>query len=114
MTRSTSQIPEVRVDNGPEEPSLRLSGVVGILHAQELLSAARALAERNSDVSVDGTAVEYLDGAALQVLVALRQEVERRGHVLRTSWSERAAQLLRLAGLHESLQPCGWHPTPER
>jgi anti-anti-sigma factor len=61
----------VTVTQRDGKPLLKLRGTVDILAVQDLAHAARGLVERSEDTLVCCEQVQYLDAAALQVLLAL-------------------------------------------
>ena len=63
----------------PGRVRLDLRGRVTVGRAAELHRAAVALVAQNVDVAIDCSAVEYLDVAAVQLLVCLERELVRRG-----------------------------------
>src|SRR5277367_4894252 len=66
------------------EPNiLLLEGSADPSTAQRLLAAARQCAAADGDVVVDCAAVERLDGACIQVLLALRAKLASSGRALR-------------------------------
>lgn len=70
------------VDDDPATPGrsrLVLSGKVTVTHAGPLHHAAVELAQRGTDVTVDCSAVEYLDTSAVQLLISLAREQKRNG-----------------------------------
>ncbi len=83
--------------------TLSLSGIVGILGAEELLSDARLLLKADADVHVDGEAVEHMDCAAAQILLALGRALDESGRHLTVRLSPSAESYLRRAGLGDLL-----------
>lgn len=76
--RAESQ-PPFQVDYDGGRARLALFGRVTVAHARELHAAAVALAAGAGDVTLDCRDAEYLDTAAVQVLIALRRDMERAG-----------------------------------
>ena len=71
--------PEIALERGGDSLTLRLKGAVGIMCASELHAAARALADERGPVAIDAAAVEHLDCAAAQILVALQDALAQTG-----------------------------------
>ncbi len=79
---------------------VRLTGVVNIIAADALLTAARATVTAGGQVSVECTDAESFDMSALQILVALRRELDRQGRSLRLlNLGKQATEDIALAGL---------------
>jgi anti-anti-sigma factor len=84
----------MRSTEGPEQPvwieadgdrrCLHLEGVVNAVQARRLREEALAALAGSGPVTLDLTRAEYLDGTALQVLLALSAALARRGHGLKT------------------------------
>lgn len=81
-----------------------LQGAVDIFFAADLRQAALALLEGGEDVAVDCEKLERLDTATLQILLALKKELEQRGKKLRmTELRSEPARFVGLAGLTNHL-----------
>jgi anti-anti-sigma factor len=63
---------------GPELV-IRLAGKLDIGRARELHGRALAITRETGDVTVDLSAVEWMDSSAVQVLVALGTELKNQG-----------------------------------
>jgi anti-anti-sigma factor len=88
-------------------PCLHLRGEVTIYDAAFLRQAAMELIARGEEVEVCCARTTYLDTAALQVLLALKRELEARGLGLRLVQIPSAVlEVLRLVGL------IAWLPGP--
>lgn len=84
----------------PDGTHLHLAGEVTAASAGELREAALAAAAAGRAAVVRGEAVERLDTAALQVLLALQAELRGRGLALAVRGLPAAvAAVVRLAGL---------------
>jgi anti-anti-sigma factor len=64
------------------KPLLKLRGTVDILAVQDLAHAARGLVERSEDTLLCCEQVQYLDAAALQLLLALSKALRVNGKKL--------------------------------
>ncbi len=96
--------PEVMLERSPDALTLRLKGAVGIMCAGELHAAARALADEPGPVAIDASAVEHLDCAAAQILVALQDVLARTGRTAPLAHvGEAPRRYLELAGLSAPL-----------
>src|SRR5579885_820810 len=79
---------------------LALAGRVTVAEAGRLHRVALDLAAGTGDVTVCCDAVEYLDGAAIQVVLAMGRDLARRGRRCEvTGVTGRLADLFRVAGL---------------
>lgn len=95
---------EIRIVTVGDRRHLVLTGHVGILHAEELLATARAIETEGCDVVVSGEALEHLDTAALQILLALRTALVSRGRTLLVQGlPESVRHYLRLSDLERHL-----------
>lgn len=84
----------------PGASRLALGGRVRVTDAAALLGAAVELATRGGDVTVDCGAAEYLDPAALQVVLCLGRELTTSGRRCDvTGVAGQLAEEFRLAGL---------------
>jgi anti-anti-sigma factor len=84
--------------------TLVLQGAVDIFFAADLRQAALALLEDGEDISVVCEKLERLDTAALQILLALKKELEQRGKKLRmVELPSEPARFVGLAGLTSHL-----------
>jgi anti-anti-sigma regulatory factor len=85
---------------------LVLRGRLGTADAGPLWQTARALIATGKDVMFDCRELEHLGGAALQVLLALRLERERRGgRVMLAGVPPGVTRTLALAGIGPDLAP---------
>ena len=83
---------------------LALTGAADITTAKRLLASAREHAAAGGDLIVDCAALERLDGAGVQILLALKREVEKAGRSFRMeAVPERAFGLLLLSGMGQAL-----------
>lgn len=81
-----------------------LQGAIDIFFAADLRQSALALLEGGDDVAVDCEKLARLDTAALQILLALKKELEQRGKKLRmTELGSEPARFVGLAGLTSHL-----------
>jgi anti-anti-sigma factor len=81
-----------------------LQGAIDIFFAADLRQAALALLEGGEDVAVHCENLERLDTAALQILLALKKELEQRGRKLRMAeLGSEPARFVGLAGLTSQL-----------
>jgi anti-anti-sigma regulatory factor len=86
-------------DAGHGRARLILSGWVTVANAGDFHRAALSLCERGGHVGVDCSAAEHLDTSAVQLLLALGAEVERRGYTCEVVGASPAVrETLRLAG----------------
>ena len=77
-----------------------LRGAIDIFFAADLRQAALTLLETGADIAVCCEKLERLDTAALQILLALKKELEQSGNNLQViGLSSEPARLLDLAGL---------------
>ncbi len=77
--------------------SLRLGPALTISTAEALRAELLALVEGGGDVSIDGSAVESVDTAGMQVLVAFRRALQDGNRKL--IWSGCSAALMDISGL---------------
>jgi len=85
---------------------LRLEEEVSALEAAELRELAIAALDLGKPIVIEWSDAARIDGSALQVLLALRAEAERRNRPLSvTEPSEAVASLLALAGAAELFEP---------
>jgi anti-anti-sigma factor len=81
-----------------------LEGAIDIFFAADLRQAALALLEDGEDLAVDCKKLDRLDTATLQVLLALKRELEQRGKKLRMAeLGSEPARFVGLAGLTNHL-----------
>ncbi len=84
--------------------AIALAGAADIFFAADLRQAALALLEGGEDVAVDCGKLERLDTSTLQILLALKRELEQRGKKLRViDLPAEPARLVGLAGLTNHL-----------
>ena len=87
-----------------ESLALVLSGDVDIYCAAALRESAETLLQEQADIVVACEGLSHLDTSALQVLLALRRELNLRGRSLRLSGvSSAVAGILQLAGVDAAL-----------
>lgn len=85
---------------------LALRGRLGSDTAAGLREVALRVLARTRDVTVDCAGLEHIGGAALQVLLALHQEVRQQGGALTVEGLDPAlARALALAGVAPALVP---------
>jgi anti-anti-sigma regulatory factor len=95
---------ESRVVSADELERLVLRGAVPLQEVNELLSGACRAAESAHGVVVDLTEAEHLHAACIQVLLALRIDVESKQRTFRLQGiSDAARRALTLAGLTQWL-----------
>jgi ABC-type transporter Mla MlaB component len=95
----------VRITQRGDAATLYLSGSVGVAAAETLVEAARVAAD-SATVEVRLHEAEHLDASAMQILLALRDRLERGGHVLRvTGASDGIRGYAKVAGLEALLAP---------
>jgi anti-anti-sigma factor len=83
----------------PNTLMLELEGAVPLVDARQFREAAKACLEGSADVSVNCLTLEYLDTAVLQVLLALRRELQGSGRTLRLyAVPDQSVRLFALAG----------------
>jgi anti-anti-sigma regulatory factor len=81
-----------------------LNGAADIFFAADLRQAALALLEGGEDVAVDCEKLARLDTSTLQILLALKRELEQSGRKLRMiELPSEPARLVGLAGLTSHL-----------
>ncbi len=95
--------PEVALVETGRRTTLRLRGMVGIMCAAELLSAARRAASRRGAIVVDLASVEHVDCAGAQVLLALRRAAAEQGRSFEVRGVGGPRGYLQLAGLDKAL-----------
>jgi anti-anti-sigma factor len=84
--------------------TLRLSGAVDVSRVRALLDAARSCGAGRSPVVIECSAVERLDAAGLQVLLALAKKLQSVNLDVRLrSPSEAVLAAVRLAGVESEL-----------
>ncbi|HEY2988406.1 MAG TPA: STAS domain-containing protein [Candidatus Binatia bacterium] len=82
------------------KPAIFLRGAVDIFFAADLRHAAIRLLERGEDVLICCEKLERLDTATLQILLALKKELEQKGNNLRMiELPSEPARLIGLAGM---------------
>jgi anti-anti-sigma regulatory factor len=69
-------------DAGGERFRLTLTGTIDVFEAVAVLEAAREAAASDRPISIHIEGLERLDTSILQILLALQQEVQRRGQSL--------------------------------
>lgn len=78
----------------------RLEGAWTVARAAELHERARSWADADADVVIACEALDKIDGATLQLLVALRRALAARGHSLHLDGlAAPLAELIALSGL---------------
>jgi anti-anti-sigma regulatory factor len=85
---------------------LVLRGILGTAEVRQLWEVAVELTKTGQDVVVDGERLQHLGGAALQVLIALKLELARRGGLLSIRGSApRLTAAAALAGVADHFHP---------
>ena len=99
-TRPEAPAEPVRVEAKGQDVVLHLEGVVGVAQARRLHEVAVKLADSGRAVSVRCEHLQYLDCAAVQVLLVLHETLKSKGAGLAMQNLPDSAQLtLRHAGL---------------
>jgi anti-anti-sigma regulatory factor len=89
----------------PSPPPARLAGRFTPARGAELLASARTWAAGDGDVCVECAELERLDVVSLQILLALKRDLDARGRRLRLQGvSDAVIAVLTLAGLGEELR----------
>ncbi len=78
----TEQQRAIDVTGQDGKPVLVLCGTIDVTLAKELHQTACQLAERGQDTAVGCKSIEYIDLSALQILLALKEELKARGKTL--------------------------------
>ena len=90
----------IRIGEREGKGALFLEGAVDILFAADLRQAALTLAENGADVALCCERLERLDTSTLQILVALKKELEQKGRSLQvTELPAEPGRSVGLAGL---------------
>lgn len=76
--RPEEAVEPIRIDTQGEQDVLHLEGVVGVMQAKRLQQVALQLAGSGHAVSVRCEHLQYLDCAGAQILLALRESLERK------------------------------------
>lgn len=79
------------------QSAIYLEGAVDIFFAADLRQAALTLAANAADVAVCCAKLERLDTATLQILLALKKELQQKGRILQ--WFDLPAEPARVVGL---------------
>jgi anti-anti-sigma regulatory factor len=96
---STPAPPPVRLAADGDLATLHLTGAVGLSCAEALAEAACEARDLGLPVCVDGSALQHLDAAGYQVLLALGRDLSRRHLTLVLAhWSADCQRYLTLAG----------------
>jgi anti-anti-sigma factor len=94
----------IRVETDGEQRRLCLEGVINAAQARRLREEALAALAGSGPVTLDLARAEYLDGAALQVLLALDKELVTRGRSLRVvAMAPSVEDTLRVVGLRGAI-----------
>jgi len=98
---------KITVDEQPDGArALCLTGELSVFHAAELQSLAAGLAQETGDVRLECGALQAVDLAVVQVLLALRRAVSGQGRRFHVHGASReVAGLFELAGLRHEAQP---------
>jgi anti-anti-sigma factor len=104
-TRSTEgSVQPIRTETDGEQRSLCLEGVVNVAQARRLKEQALLALAGAGPVTLDLSRAEYLDGAALQVLLALNATLAARKRSLRVvAMAPSVEDTLRSAGLARAI-----------
>ncbi len=82
-----------------------LSGVLDINRVSDLHEFALQLVETGADVEIDAAEIERIDTSVVQILLALRNALQRRGcKLVFSSISTSVREFLRTVGVVEELQ----------
>jgi anti-anti-sigma regulatory factor len=100
------EIPAAVVEEDAGRQVLVLRGSLGTAEVRQLWEVALQIAKTGRDVVVDGEQLRHLGGAALQVLLALKLDLGRRGALLSIRGSAPSlTAAATLAGLADDLDP---------
>jgi anti-anti-sigma regulatory factor len=103
MHSNDSTMTSVRLVKSKKGPRIVVKGNLTVVLAERLHRIALEAAHLDVDVTADFAAAEDLDASAMQVLIALRRSLRKRGRDLRLAGSSPLLDdSLRLAGLLES------------
>ena len=102
--RAAEAAEPLRVETRGAAAQLHLEGIVGIQQAKRLHQLALKLASAGRPVSVRCEHVQHIDGAGVQVLLALHETLRAKGVALDVqNLPESVQQTLRTAGLASAL-----------
>lgn len=83
---------------------LTIQGTLNVFSAGQFFEAARTLSDPGAETVVVCDDADYLDASALQILLALKLDLQEKGQRLRlTGVKPEMKQLIRLAGLTDHL-----------
>jgi anti-anti-sigma factor len=104
MRSTEGPVQPIRVETDGEQRRLCLEGVVNAALARRLKEEALVALSGTGPVTLDLARAEYLDGAALQVLLALNTELVTRGRGFRVvAMAPSVEDTLRVVGLAGTL-----------
>ncbi len=104
MRATEGTVQPIRVEEADGGRHLHLEGRIGVAQARRLREAALPLLEGGGPVTLHLARTEYLDGAALQILLALREGLAARDRDLRVvSMPPSIDETLRAVGLGGAL-----------
>jgi anti-anti-sigma factor len=104
MRSTEGSVQPIRVETDGEQQRLCLEGVVNVALARRLKEEALVALAGTGPVTLDLARAEYLDGAALQVLLALNTELVTRGRSFRVvAMAPSVEDTLRVVGLAGAL-----------
>ena len=106
--KTAAPIEPIRIEVSDSARILHLEGVLSVALAQQLHSFAQELARPGPTVAVRADHLRHLDGAAAQVLLALRETLHQQGITFAfQNPSESVQSTLRIAGLGNAFAPTG-------
>ncbi len=101
--RTDGSVQPLRVETDGQQQRLCLEGVVNAAQARRLREEALVALAGAGPVTVDLARAEYLDGAAMQVLLALHMELVARGRAFKVvAMAPSVEDTLRVVGLAEA------------
>jgi|WetSurMetagenome_2_1015567.scaffolds.fasta_scaffold977693_2 anti-anti-sigma factor len=104
MRSTEGSVQPIRVETDGEQQRLCLEGVVNAALARRLKEEALVALAGPGPVTLDLARAEYLDGAALQVLMALNTELVTRGRSFKVvAMAPSVEETLRVVGLAGAL-----------
>jgi anti-anti-sigma factor len=104
MRSTEGSVQPIRVETDGEQQRLCLEGVLNAALARRLKEEALVALAGPGPVTLDLARAEYLDGAALQVLLALNTELVTRGRSFRVvAMAPSVEDTLRVVGLAGAL-----------
>jgi anti-anti-sigma factor len=104
MSATDGFVQPIRVETDGDQQRLCLEGVVNAALARRLKEEALVALAGTGPVTLDLARAEYLDGAALQVLLALNTELVTRGRSFKVvAMAPSVEDMLRVVGLAGAL-----------